>query len=455
MARGPSWGRQSCHLGCQRHCACFGKLVYSLRLVPPTHHSTALKNFDNAVRACFESFSCFFPSQDEWDLATLSTSRSGLGLRSTERHSTAAFIASRSSCHELCCKIDPDHQWELPDAESDIAIAVQAYNSSVLPEDRLPHDFAEPPKQRNLSTALDNHTLHSMKDKFQHSDVNRLAHIQLTSAESAGRWLHALPTANNKVDGLLYKTMLQRWLRSPVLPTDEEFTCQFCGEVMDHFGDHPLSCSCGADRTKRHNHIRNETFFQSSTAALSPELEKPGLLQPRPLQGTLPEDGVKRDNPAARRPADVYIPRWRQGAPVALDFAVTSGLRASALRATLQDAGSATVSYEDFKNNYLDTRSSCIQEGIHFKPMVMEAVGGGWGPTATKVFYDLAKAKATLTGETTNTVLNHIYQNLGIQLHRENARAILRRCAPVSVDTSFLTAAATLSTQDADPDVLS
>ena len=87
--------------------------------------------------------------------------------------------------------------------------------------------------------------------------------------------------------------------------------------------------------------------------------------------------------------------------------------------------------------------------------MIMEAVGGGWGPTAIKVFYDFAKTKATLTGETTNIALNHIYQNLGIRFHRENARAILRRCAPVPIDASILLAATTLSVQDADPNTLS
>ena len=65
------------------------------------------------------------------------------------------------------------------------------------------------------------------------------------------------------------------------------------------------------------------------------------------------------------------------------------------------------------------------------------------------------KTKATLTGETTNTAFNHIYQDFGIRLHRENARAILRRCAPVPIDASIFTAAATLSAQDADPNALS
>ena len=44
-----------------RHCASFGKLVFSLRVVPHQHHKAALHNFDNAVRDCIESFlSCSF-----------------------------------------------------------------------------------------------------------------------------------------------------------------------------------------------------------------------------------------------------------------------------------------------------------------------------------------------------------------------------------------------------------
>ena len=79
---------------------------------------------------------------------------------------------------------------------------------------------------------------------------------------------------------------------------------------------------------KRHNLIRNEVFYFCAGAGLNPELERPGLLQPRPLLGALAEDGSRGD-PHSRRPADVYLPRWRQGVPAALDFAVTSGLRDS------------------------------------------------------------------------------------------------------------------------------
>ena len=64
-----------------RQCCSFGKLVYSLRLVAPTAHESALHGFDQAVRDCFESFLCCYLTTEEWSLALLSTKLGGLGLR--------------------------------------------------------------------------------------------------------------------------------------------------------------------------------------------------------------------------------------------------------------------------------------------------------------------------------------------------------------------------------------
>ena len=59
--------------------------------------------------------------------------------------------------------------------------------------------------------------------------------------------------------------------------------------------------------------------------------------------------------------------------------------------------------------------------------MIVEAVGGAWGPSAQKVFYELAKNHSVVSGERTNDILGQWYQHFGIILHRENARAIMRR----------------------------
>ena len=129
--------------------------------------------------------------------------------------------------------------------------------------------------------------------------------------------------------------------------------CSLCDGVLDKYGDHCLVCPCGGDRTRRHNFLRNVVFHYAASSGLAPELEKPGLLQPRPFTGPVAEDGSKPTDPEARRPADVYLPRWRRGTPLALDFAVTSGLRN--IPASIQDPAIAVTSYEDFKRNHLDT----------------------------------------------------------------------------------------------------
>ena len=330
-----------------RHCASFGKLVFSTRVVPHRAHSAALRSFDIAVHECFESFMCCGVSDEEWTLATLSTKLSGLGLRSTEKHSSAAFLASRSACHSLCTKLDPDHVWEISDRDSAAAHALSDYNSNVAEDDRLPTQLDDPPRQRQLSHALDARTRARLQET---SDTSRRAHMELTSVENAGQWLHTTPSSatQSKVDPLLFKTSIQRWLRTPIF--ENEFTCSFCDGVMDVWGDHCLVCPGGGDRTKRHNLIRNAAFHFCAIAGFNAELETPGLLRPRPSDGALPEDGVRRDNPEARRPADVYIPRWRRGTPMALDFAVSSGLRSPAtVAASLQNGGATTRDYERFQ----------------------------------------------------------------------------------------------------------
>jgi len=170
-----------------------------------------------------------------------------------------------------------------------------------------------------------------------------------------------------------------------------EFNCPFCDNVVDRYGDHCLACSCGGDRTKRHNRVRNEVFFFCNAAGLAPELELPGSLQPRLLGGALPEHGTSRDHDCNRRPADVYLPRWRQGIPAALDFAVTSGLRDSIVHESARDGSAVVTQYEDFKCQTLNTASLCADEGIKFIPVVAEAHGGGWGREAHKVWNALAK----------------------------------------------------------------
>ena len=66
--------------------------------------------------------------------------------------------------------------------------------------------------------------------------------------------------------------------------------------------------------------------------------------------------------------------------------------------------------------------------------MVVEAHSGAWGPAAAKVWVRLGKAISLMSGESTAVEALRALQNLGLTLHRETARAILRR-SPIRVGT--------------------
>ena len=177
-----------------------------------------------------------------------------------------------------------------------------------------------------LSQHIDDHTLELIREDNL-INPHFQAHLNHTTTSGAGSWLHAVPAKalRTDVDPLLFRTMIQRWIRVPIFELESH--CTYCDDIIDRHGDHCLTCACGGDRTKRHNLLRNEVYYFCHSSGLSPELERPSLLQPRPLVGSNQEDGSGRNADNHRRPADVYLPRWRRGAPAALDFAVTCGLR--------------------------------------------------------------------------------------------------------------------------------
>ena len=408
-------------------------MVFSPRPVPPSYHSAAVASFDDQVRACCEEFTCLHPDDGQWAQATFSTNNGGLGLRSLAHHSDAAFLASRTSCLELCQQLDPAHTLESPPDSASLPperAAFNSYNQVVNDGDQLQRLGSEKLSQKKLSEAVDKRSFAQLRSTACRS---RRAHLDLVCAEGAGLYMHATPckAAHLDNDPALYVAMLRRRLR--IAFADGDVECPLCDGILDSYGDHAFVCCAGGDRTRRHNLLRNMVFHGAEAARLHPELEKPGLLRPRPLFGATYESGghvgENDGSPDARRPADVYVPRWRLGPPAAWDFAVTSGLRLDLPPDVVGNAGLVTARYEDYKCSHNDAKADCQAQGISFIPMIVEAVGGGWGKMARCVWSELAKTYALASGElaTENTCATMLQQRLSMTLHRENARACLRR----------------------------
>ena len=116
-----------------------------------------------------------------------------------------------------------------------------------------------------------------------------------------------------------------------------------------------------------------------------------------------------------------------------MDFACTSGMRADRLQLAKDTPELVLAKYEDSKREYKapgethTTEALCTNEGLRFVPMVVESHGGGWSKTAREMLDCIAKSVATAWREDNEIASLAIAQRLSVTLHRENARAIVRR----------------------------
>ena len=132
------------------------------------------------------------------------------------------------------------------------------------------------------------------------------------------------------------------------------------------------------------------------------------------------------------------MPRWCDNGPVALDFAVTCGLRGDQLHHSANDHTHALTECEDFKKNYLSTAQQCELQGLQFTPMAVDAHGGGWGAAAKEAFKIIAREHANQTGTSASMATSRLAQRISITLEWENAHAILRRLSSIGEDADVL-----------------
>ena len=248
-------------------------------------------------------------------------------------------------------------------------------------------------------------------------------HLKLVSMPGAGAWLTAPPVQDGReISTQLFQVAVQRRLRCKV--STSESWCPACGDPLDQFCDHALSCSCKGNRTVRHNAIRNVVFDESMRAGMNAVKEKPGLLPGRPG-----EDGINSSS-NGRRPANIWIPGISGQPPQAWDFACTSGLRIGGLVTGLDGLDSLFATYEEYKRTYKQTDAQCHSVGLSFVPLILEAHGGGFSEALRGKLDSIAEKIAGGCSSAKSQISLNIAQRVSCTLQRENARAVLMRQLP-------------------------
>ena len=177
--------------------------------------------------------------------------------------------------------------------------------------------------------------------------------MSLIAAPGAGAGLTAPPAQDGReMDATLFRVAPKHRLICPM--AEEDSFCPCSGQCSDRWGDHALVCACNGDRTVRHNAMRNICYEDARLSGARPERKKAGLPPSRPGDDGLPA------TTAARRPADIWLPRGVQGDAEALDFACSSGLQAGLVRQVAAEPSEVFARYEGLKRTH-SAPQTCVQ----------------------------------------------------------------------------------------------
>ena len=152
-----------------------------------------------------------------------------------------------------------------------------------------------------------------------------------------------------------FRCCLCYWFGVPL--HNGQFACPECGGSADPFGDHQVGCGGNGDRISRHNAIRDVVFNAAQSAALAPSKEAPNLVQDSSV-----------------RPADILLPNWNHGRPVAVDVHVISPLQQLTLAEAASTPGHALQ--VGVRRKLVSNLSACRSVGVEFVPFVVETLGG-------------------------------------------------------------------------------
>ena len=387
-----------------RSCLSIPKVMYTLRTTDPSTLQCLWREFDSMTRESLDRILGVPLNSTQWLQAQLPVSLGGVGLKSAEDHSSAAYVSSKVASRDLMAQI-----LKQPDEDSSprlSALLLTLLSAKQGEEATVENLSGVAQKATSLKIDLCKHQrlTEQVANLGTQRDKARLASLGLPHS---GDWLNVIPSPSL---GLHLRT--PEWITSAkyrlgcnVFSRDGQ--CPACSQPSDAAGDHAVSCGSEGERIARHNHLRDHLFNTCASAALSPLREERALIPG-----------------SDARPADVLIPNWSSGKATALDVTVVNPLQAKFVDRAADRAGHALEAR--FNEKMTRHGQPCREAGLVFAPLVVETLGG-WEEQAVIQIKKIGAALARQTGQDEGEKQRHLFQRLGILLARGNAALFLNR----------------------------
>lgn len=377
-----------------RQCAGYCQFVYATRTTPPTAELLAVAAaFDVDIARTFDAI--FGPiSQRGMAQARLALSRGGMGLRAASDFAHAAYVASVGTSAR-------QDKWDPDGAVGFTGAVLRLSTESGDTVERIRSNMAEPHSQRLLSAGICDRLHASVRAALPPKGQQRLLS---ESGPSAHAWLTATPSRelNQNFAPAEFHTLVRWWLGEDVFPTDR--VCPACGSPCLRDGYHALVCAHGGSRIHRHHSLSNVIVDYLRSAHFAPT----------------------RETAVGNWRADIFVPHWDVGKPLALDVAVTHPLQSSHKLGAEDEltAGHWAKAYAAAHKEPL--RAQVEACGVAFAPMVVETFGA-WDPAARDVLSSFARRFAGHQQAQIGAARRVLFTRLSVALMRQNARMILAR----------------------------
>ena len=219
--------------------------------------------------------------------------------------------------------------------------------------------------------------------------VKYQAHWNSVIKNPAAKVFTAAPlTKSKQVGRIVYATMIRNFLgmSSLGLESDGKINCGFCDKVIESNSSHDLDCKKNGV-IRRHDAIRDCLGSLCKAACIGVKIEQSGLSQK-----------------TRERPADIFIPNWKDGKDAWVDVAVINSSCASNLKYSSRTIDYALSKAQKIKEeNYKILVSE--NEAI-FIPFILD-VNGRLNQLGEEFLARLASLGSSRHGPSANNLLSN------------------------------------------------
>ena len=378
-----------------KHCFSLPKLLFILRCAPCYQRQFLLHEYDTTIRTALQSILNVQLSDAAWYQAILPVSNGGLGIRAASDIALPAFLSSVVGSAALTSRLLPDRLSNVSGLNDELYISALSDWQFKSKTNLLA------PLQSSRQRAWDEPLVKIAVDNVLSTAQTQvgLARLLAVSAPHAGAYLNAIPCSSvgTRLDNTSLRIAIALRLGAPVC---EPHTC-VCGQAVDAYGTHGLSCRKSAGRQYRHNTVNDIIQRALSSAGVPSRLEPPHLYR---------DDG--------KRPDGLTTVPWKNGRCLVWDFTCPDTLAPSHLNHAVIAPGTVAADAERHKQ----TKYAALSTTYNFVPVAIETFGA-FGDEASAFIQDVGRRILAATHEPRSA--EFLYQRLSVAIQQGNAACVL------------------------------